>query len=134
MKIRAFLIMGLLFGATCFAQQFTYKALNPAFGGESFNYNWLISSATAQNKLTAPRNAAEQQTELERFGETLNRQILSQISRRLLEQQIEGIGNFDQEGTFTFGNLAVEVVQTSGGLVINILDTTNGEQTQVIVP
>lgn len=129
-----FLIVALLFGCAGFAQQFTYKPVNPAFGGDTFNYQWLISSATAQNKIVAPRNAESQQTELERFGETLNRQILSQISRRLLEQQIAGIGNFDQEGTFTFGNLAVEVVQTAEGLVINILDTTNGEQTQVIVP
>jgi len=137
MKIKLIIVVALILGSigtTCTAQQFTYKPLNPAFGGESFNYNWLLSSATAQNKITAPANAASQQTELERFGETLNRQILSQISRRLLEQQIAGIGNFDQEGTFTFGNLAVEIVQTAEGLVINILDTTNGEQTQVIVP
>lgn len=135
MKIRSLvIIVFLLVGTHSIAQQFSYKPLNPAFGGDTFNYNWLLTSATSQNQITAPRNAREQQTELERFGETLNRQILSQISRTLLQQQIEGIGNFDEEGTFTFGTLAVEVFESSEGLVINILDTTTGEQTQVIVP
>ncbi|HAV55199.1 MAG TPA: curli assembly protein CsgF, partial [Aequorivita sp.] len=43
----------LFMGTVGFAQQFSYKPLNPAFGGDTFNYNWLLSSATSQNKLTA---------------------------------------------------------------------------------
>lgn len=117
-----------------YAQQFSYKPLNPAFGGDTFNYNWLLSSASAQNKLTAPKSEGEQRSELEQFGDNLNRQVLSQISRTLLQQQIEGIGNFDKEGTFTYGTLAVEVFEGEEGLVINILDTSTGEQTQVVVP
>lgn len=133
--IKKYLLLAFLFyGFMGFSQQLSYKPLNPAFGGDSFNYNWLMSSATAQNKLTAPRTAAEQQSELSRFGENLNRQILSQISRVLLQQQIQGVGNFDSEGIFTFGTLNVEVYETSEGLVINILDTATGEETQVIVP
>ncbi|SRX54025.1 curli production assembly/transport component CsgF [Aequorivita sp. CIP111184] len=117
-----------------FAQQFSYSPLNPAFGGDTFNYNWLLSSATSQNKLTAPANASNQQSELEQFGANLNRQVLSQISRILLQQQLGGLGNLDQEGTFTYGTLNVEIFQSDEGLVINILDTSNGEETQVIVP
>ncbi|OIQ19442.1 curli production assembly/transport component CsgF [Lacinutrix sp. MedPE-SW] len=117
-----------------FSQQFSYKPLNPAFGGETFNYQWLQSSATAQNSFTAPRNTADAQSELERFGEQLNQQVLSQISRVLLAQQVDAVGDFDQEGTFTFGSLNVEVFDSDEGLVINILNTSNGEQTQVVVP
>lgn len=124
----------LFIGATCFAQQFTYKPLNPSFGGETFNYQWMLSSANAQNGLTAPINAREQQTELERFGSNINSQILSQLSRTLLNAQIEGIGDFQEEGTFTLGTLNVEVFESNEGLVINILDTSTGETTQVIVP
>ncbi|MFI8379430.1 curli production assembly/transport component CsgF [Leeuwenhoekiella sp. NPDC079379] len=127
-------IMLLISSLNVCAQQFAYKPLNPAFGGDTFNYNWLLSSASAQDKLTAPRSEADQRSELEQFGDNLNRQVLSQISRTLLQQQIEGIGNFDQEGTFTYGTLAVEVFESEEGLVINILDTSTGEQTQVVVP
>ena len=134
MKLFAFLCF--LIGTSGFlqAQQFAYKPLNPAFGGDTFNYSWLLSSAQVQNGLKEPVNPEDQLSELEQFGENLNNQVLSQISRTLLQQQIEGIGNFDQEGTFTYGSLAVEVFESEEGLVINILDTSTGEQTQVIVP
>lgn len=128
----AFFVIG--FSYSAFSQQFTYQPVNPAFGGDTFNYNWLLSSANAQNGLSEPNNAGEEQSELELFGEQLNRQILSQISRTLLQQQIQGLGDLTEEGAFTFGNLAVEIFQTDEGLVINIFDTTNGEQTQVVVP
>lgn len=116
------------------AQQMVYKPLNPAFGGDTFNYNWLISSASAQNGFTAPQSARDELSDLERFGENINTQILAQISRSLLQSQLEGIGDFSQEGTFTFGTLAIEVYESNEGLVINILDISTGEQTQVIVP
>mgnify|MGYP002700295564 CR=1 FL=1 len=131
-KLLILLFFGII--STTFAQQFSYKPLNPAFGGDTFNYNWLLSSATAQSSFTAPRSTTEQQSELERFGENINQQVLSQISRTLLAQQVNAVGDFDQEGTFTFGTLNVEVFESDEGLVINILDTSNGEQTQVIVP
>lgn len=135
MKIfRLLFITVLLFiGTAGFAQQFSYKPLNPAFGGDSFNYNWLLTSATSQNKLTAPANQRDQRSELEQFGDNLNRQLLNQISRALLQQQLGGF-NFNQEGTFVYGSLNIEIFQSDEGLVINILDTSTGEETQVIVP
>ncbi len=123
----------LFMGTVGFAQQFSYEPLNPAFGGDTFNYNWLLSSATSQNKLTAPANERDQRSELQQFGDNLNRQLLSQISRQLLQQQLGGL-NFNEEGTFTYGSLNVEIFQSDEGLVINILDTSTGEETQVIVP
>ncbi len=117
-----------------FAQQFSYKPTNPAFGGDTFNYNWLLSSATAQNKLTAPQNPRDARSELEQFSENLQRQIFSVLSRSLLQQQIDGLGEITEPGTFQFGTLTLDVFQGPEGLVINILDTTTGEQTQIIVP
>lgn len=133
MKYLIFLIL-IFFGCALSAQQLTYKPINPAFGGETFNYQWMLSSANAQNGFTAPGINQQEQSDLDRFGETLNSQILSQISRRLLEQQVEGIGDLTQPGTFSFGSLEIEVFESNEGLIINILDTSNGEQTQVIVP
>lgn len=133
MKYPIFLLI-MFFTCALSAQQLTYKPLNPAFGGETFNYQWMLSSATAQNGFTAPSSARTNQSDLDRFGESLNSQVLSQISRRLLQQQIDGIGDLTEPGTFSFGSLAIEVFESDEGLVINILDTSNGEQTQVIVP
>ena len=32
-----------------YAQDFVYTPKNPAFGGNPYNYSWLLSSAQAQN-------------------------------------------------------------------------------------
>jgi curli production assembly/transport component CsgF len=118
--------------SVCLSQQLSYKPINPAFGGETFNYQWLLSSANSQNSFTDPSiNTANDQSSLEAFSETLNRQILSQLSRSLFDTQL---GDELQEGSFTFGSLALEIYESSEGLIVNILDTDSGEQTQIIVP
>lgn len=124
----------ILLTSLCYSQQFSYTPKNPAFGGDSFNYNWMITSANAQNGFRAPVNANEEESELDQFGERLRNQILTQISRTLLQEQIDSLGNLTQPGSFTIGDLAVDVFESNEGLVINIFDTTNGEQTQVIIP
>lgn len=114
-----------------FSQQLTYKPINPAFGGDTFNYQWLLSSANAQNSFEDPDARREDRTSLGQFAENLNRQLLNQLSRGLFDNQLgEGL----EEGTFTFGSLALEIFESLEGLVINILDTNTGEQTQIVIP
>lgn len=130
------LIIGLVFA--CFyqaqCQQFVYKPLNPAFGGETFNYQWMLSAANAQNSFT-DENADEDEelTDLEEFTAGLNRQILNRINRLILDSQFDIDGNLEP-GLYSFGSLSVEVFDSVDGLVVNILDTDTGEQTQVIIP
>ncbi len=114
-----------------FAQQLVYKPVNPNFGGNTFNYSWLLSSADAQNSFTDPNAVDENTTSLDEFSANLNRQLLGQISRTLLASKL---GDGLQEGSFVFGDLAIEIVESLEGLVINILDTTTGEETQIVVP
>ena len=41
------------------AQDFVYEPKNPAFGGgNTFNYSWLLSAATAQNTTALPEPPA----------------------------------------------------------------------------
>ena len=117
-----------------FSQQLKYRPVNPAFGGDTFNYQWLMSSAEAQNSFTDPdsNNLGSEQTEMERFTENLNRQLLSQISRILITDNL-GDGEL-QPGTFTLGSLEIEIYDSTEGLVVNILDINTGDQTQIIIP
>ncbi|ALM20170.1 curli assembly protein CsgF [Nonlabens sp. MIC269] len=117
------------------AQQLVYRPINPAFGGDTFNYQWLVQSAELQNKFTDPNEAAlaEDESALDAFAQGLNRQLLSSLSRSLLNLQFDSSQDLEP-GTFSFGNLEVEVLESLEGLVINILDTTTGDQTQVVVP
>ncbi len=128
---KTILILVFLSSAFCSAQQLVYTPINPAFGGDTFNYQWLLSSAEAQNSFTDPSIVDNDRTELESFQENLNRQLLNSLSRNVFDSQL---GDELKEGTFNVGDLALEIFETGEGLVINILDTLTGEQTQIIVP
>ena len=119
--------------AQMYSQQLVYKPRNPNFGGDTFNYQWLLSSAEAQNTFTDPnQQAGDEKSDLEKFTENLNSQLLSAVSRSLFVDQF-GTGDLEP-GTYTFGSLSVEIFPSNDGLVISILDTGNGEQTQIIIP
>jgi curli production assembly/transport component CsgF len=115
------------------AQALVYKPMNPNFGGDTFGYQMLLSSADAQNDFKEDQTSAyKQQTQLERFKENLNNQLLNKISNSLFEDQFGSNGI--SEGTYNFGTLSVDVFPSNLGLVVDILDIETGEQTQVIVP
>lgn len=133
MKKLLLLILFVGFSGQMFSQQLVYKPRNPNFGGDTFNYQWLLSSAESQNTFEDP-NAEERQdqSDLERFTDNLNSQLLNLVSRSLFSDQF-GDGGLTP-GTYTFGSLSIEIFPSSDGLVITILDTETGEQTQVIIP
>ena len=131
MKNTIFIILFLGVAGCCYSQQFVYTPKNPNFGGETFNYQWLLSSANAQNSFTADNNFNNDSSELEDFQECLNRQLLSQLTRSVFDSEL---GDGLEPGTFNVGSLLLEVFESGEGLVINILDTSTGEQTQIIVP
>ena len=129
------LLIALCFITDLNAQQLTYKPINPAFGGDTFNYQWLLQSAEIQNKFTDPNAFAnsDDQSNLDAFADGLNRQLLSQFSRALLNSQIN-LNDGLEPGTFSFGNLEVEILDGVDGLVVNILDTSTGDTTTVVIP
>lgn len=116
------------------SQQFVYKPINPAFGGETFNYQWLLSSASAQNQFDTNLRGSLGNTgsSLDSFTDNVNRQILSELSRKLFGDQF-GDGDL-QPGTYVFGSIYLEVIQTGQGLLISILNTDTGEQSEILIP
>ncbi|MEQ8706764.1 MAG: curli assembly protein CsgF [Phaeodactylibacter sp.] len=126
--------------STLCAQDFTYQPKNPAFGGNYLNYSWMLNSANVQNGLTDPalennadrRSTANSRTSLDNFTETLNRQLLSQISRQLVTSQFGEFGL--EEGTYNLGDFEITVVPGLDGLNVTIIDFANGGQTQITVP
>ncbi len=102
--------------ASLFAQDFVYQPTNPAFGGNNFNYGWMLSSAQAQNGFTEAQEDFSSRFDsdpLEDFEQSLNRQILSQLSRQLTNNQFgeEGL----QEGQYEIGNYQIERGPRRGG-------------------
>ena len=94
------------------SQQLVYKPVNPAFGGDTFNYQWLLSSANAQNQFDEKKdynNLLDRMNSLDSFTQSLNRQILSELSRKLFEDQF-GDGNI-QPGNYLFGSLYLQITK-----------------------
>lgn len=122
-------------GVSLKAQQLVYKPINPAFGGDTFNYQWLLSSAAAQNQFDNTSGTAGYSSSLnslQSFTDSLNRQLLSQLSTKLFGNQF-GEGDL-KPGTYIFGSMYLEVTQANGGLLIKILNTSTGEQSEIIIP
>ena len=125
-----------LFSNTCLqAQDFVYRATNPSFGGEVFNYQWMLSSANAQNTIEESSSSLSsrlKQNPVDEFANDLQRQILNQLSRQLVGNQFGENGL--TEGSYNIGGFQIDVTPTSEGLSISILDTNSGDQTLVVVP
>ncbi|KAB7726143.1 curli production assembly protein CsgF [Rudanella paleaurantiibacter] len=119
------------------SQALIYRPVNPSFGGNTFNYQWMLSSAQAQDRLKDPaagrtsRATNTRTSSLEDFSESLQRQLLSRITRDLIDNQF---GEEDlKEGVFQFGDFQVEIRNASDGVLIRIVDGKGGETT-VTVP
>ena len=69
---------------------------------------------------------------LDSFTESLNRQLLSQLSQKLFGDQF-GEGNL-KPGNYTFGSMYIQVTPSDKGLIIKILNTSTGEQSEIIIP
>lgn len=116
------------------AQDFVYEPKNPSFGGgNTFNYQWLLSSASAQNTVEEPAKTGTTAADpLNSFAENLNRQILSQLTNRFITSQF-GSGPV-KEGSYTVGGYQIEVTPGAGGVSIQITDAGTGNQTTVTIP
>ncbi len=118
-----------------YGQDFVYTPKNPAFGGNPYNYSWLLSSAQAQNDIketTSSTTSSYGSSTLSDFAESLNRQILSQLSRQIVAKQ------FGEDalsaGTYILGDYQIEIGDASDGLNITIVDNSTGSSTTVSVP
>jgi curli production assembly/transport component CsgF len=130
--ILTFVFWGLI-AFPVWGQEIVYRPMNPSFlGGNPYNAAALLASAEAQNDYKEETDGYEEKSELEQLTESLNRQLLNQLSQDLFHQEY-GENSFTV-GTYSFGSLVVEITPTVGGLSIDIFDVNTGEQTQIIIP
>ena len=124
----------LLTGQELLAQQLVYTPVNPSFGGYYYNGQILLSEAQAQNGFTASSNNYNpySQDPLQNFKNTLNQQILSQLSRQLLSNLFGEAGL--QAGHYDLGDYSIDITPGGDGVHIDIFDNVNGGQSTVIVP
>lgn len=121
-------------------QDLVFEFTNPAFGGNNFNYSWMLTSAQAQDTTTDP-DAEDfdfddfdrfDSSSLEGFERSLNSRIISQLSTELFDEQFGENGL--EEGIYQVGSFQIEVSPGAEGISVIILDTSTGDQTSVLVP
>ena len=134
MKLLALALLGLAWAAApAAAQQLTYQPTNPAFGGSPLNYSWLVQSATLQNSFQEDGSNRFRRDPLADFQQSLQRQILNQLSRELITNRFGDL-DLTQPGTFNFGDFQLEVVPGLDGISIRIFNLLTGEETTVTIP
>ena len=132
--IAAILILALIPVATR-AQDFVYQPINPAFGGNPYNYSWLLGQAQTQNMYEEESDFFGLDGEedlLANFQVELNRQVLNSVTNEFYKNQFgeEGL----TEGYYKFGSYEIDVSIISDGMQVRIIDIFTGSETTVIIP
>lgn len=126
--------LGLMMPIDLMAQDFVYTPVNSAFGGNPYNYSWLINSASEQNRIEDPNEEDQFRTDpLDDFEDNLKRQILNQLSTRL----VNAIFGDDEElepGSYMLGNYQVDIFEDGNGVTINVTDILTGNYSNVAIP
>lgn len=123
----------MLLPSSAVGQDFVYTPKNPAFGGNYLNYQWLLSSANAQNKYQDSGGFGLGRDPLADFEQSLQRQILSELTRSVIQDRFGDI-DLTKESNYQFGEFSINILPGPNGIEISIFNTSSGEQTTVTVP
>lgn len=115
------------------AQDFVYQPINPAFGGNPYNYSWLLAQAQAQN-IYAEEDVYDfgEDDPLASLQDDINRQILSGITQEFYQSQFGESGL--SEGYYKYGTYEIDISPTSEGMQVRIIDILTGSETVIIIP
>jgi len=116
------------------AQQLVYRPINPAFGGNPYNYQWLMSSANTQNQHKESSSYGYQRDPLGDFQQSLQRQILSELTRNLVRDRFGSDFDLNQQNSFEFGEFSIDVTPGIDGVTIRIFNILSGEETSITIP
>ena len=114
------------------AQDFVYQPINPAFGGNPYNYSWLLGQAQAQNIFAEEVAGLEEEDPLAGLQDDINRQILNSITQQFYKNQFGEDGL--TEGYYKFGSYEIDISPIAEGMQVRIIDIYTGSETTIIVP
>lgn len=131
-----------VFSVETFSQDYVYRPKNPAFGGNYLNYQWLLSSANAQNTLEDKSSGLDMSSygrydPMNNFKEDLQRRFFDELSRQIINSYF-GEGSYQgediEDGSYSFGNYEIDIFTDSQGLNILIRDFAEGGETIITIP
>jgi curli production assembly/transport component CsgF len=112
------------------ASELIWKPINPSFiGGDPLNGAFLLNEAQLQNDKTLPKSTTDA---LSSFNDTLNRQLLYQLSSKIVRAAFGESGL--NPGHYVMGTFTVDIATSAGGISVSIVDSKTGGSTTVEVP
>jgi len=131
----ALVIMLILIPNFSKASELVYKPINPSFGGNPLNGNFLLGKASAQNKHKAP---IAKKSYAEKFQESLERAYISKMVREITDMAFgeESDSNiFGEDSIFSSGDYEILVLTSNpDAITVQITNTITGEVTVIEIP
>lgn len=122
---RTAVLLFLLATASVYATELVYTPINPSFGGNPLNGNFLLQKAQSQNSFTEERPTL---SFVDKFQEALERNIINSLTRRIADGDLV-------DGVYNTGEFLVEIsTGTDGSVIVNITNLDTGEVTIITIP
>lgn len=123
MKVKYLLLLG--YCSAINATELVYTPVNPSFGGNPLNGNFLLQKAQSQN---AHKPEDRGLSFVEKFQDALERNIINSLTRRIADGELV-------EGVYNTGEFLIEVQNgTDGSVIVNITNLETGEVTVITIP
>ena len=141
-KLLKFVVCGLLLAPVSIsrATELIWTPINPSFGGSPYNASWLLASAQAQNSYGDGSSGSSfsfpESDLLEDFEKSLNRQLLSRLSRKIVDEAFGEdslLPEGETEARYTIGDYEIYVT-IDGGISLTLTDILTGNTTTVQIP
>lgn len=118
-------LLALFSCCTVSATEIVYTPVNPSFGGNPLNGNFLLQKAQSQNGHKAETVGL---SFVDKFQDALERNIINSLTRRIADGELV-------DGVYNTGEFLVEVNSgTDGSVVVNITNLETGEITVITIP
>lgn len=122
---RCAVVLFLLTSALVNATELVYTPINPSFGGNPLNGNFLLQKAQSQNGYKEERPTL---SFVDKFQEALERNIINSLTRRIADGELV-------DGVYNTGEFLVEIATgTDGSVIVNITNLDTGEVTIITIP
>lgn len=129
-------LLALCIGPHAGATDLVYTPNNPSFGGNPANGPVLMATASATKKHVESSSQVSSllnQTPLEQFNQTLERNVIGQLSSAAASKLI-GPGGTLIPGTLSTANFTITIIDLGGGaLRVSTTDKITGDTTSFVV-
>ncbi len=113
------------------AQDLVHQPISPTFGGNPFNSNHILGTASAQNDTTDPNSSANS-NQSSIFARQLESRLLSALSSQVVDA-IFG-ENPQEQGVISFGGQTIEFFRSLDEVTLTIRNDDTGEETRIVIP